>query len=71
MTEVEVVTKEWGSSIGVIIPKSVVNKEHIKKNEKIIMSFKKVHTAREIWGMLSGWKIDTQKAKDEMRRGWD
>ena len=27
------------------------------------------HAARKIWGLMKGLKIDTQKAKDEMRSG--
>ncbi|HIH39450.1 TPA: hypothetical protein HA219_01885 [Candidatus Woesearchaeota archaeon] len=72
MTEVEVITKGWGSSIGVIIPKAIIKKEHIGKNEKIIMSFKKAHTAKEIFGLIpTGWKKTTQELKDEARKGWE
>lgn len=71
MAEVEVTAKKWGSSIGVIIPKEIVEKEGIKENEKIRIEIKKAHTAREVWGLFADLKINAQKAKDEMRKGWD
>lgn len=72
MTEVEVVARKWGSSIGVVIPNYVVEKEHIEENEKIKIEIKKAHTAREIWGLFpKGWKKSTQDLKDEARKGWE
>lgn len=71
MAEVEVVARKWGSSIGVVIPNYVVEKEHIEENEKIKIEIKKAPTAREIWGLFPKLKIDAQKAKEEMRKGWD
>ncbi len=71
MVETEVVVKKPGSSLGFVIPKEIVEKEHIKENDIIKINIQKVHTAREIWGLVPDWKIDTQKAKDEARKGWD
>ena len=71
MAEIEVVAKKWGSSIGVIIPRETVEMEHIMVDEKIKIEIKKSHTAREIWGLFPKLKIDAQKAKEEMRKGWD
>ncbi|TAL51591.1 MAG: AbrB/MazE/SpoVT family DNA-binding domain-containing protein [Nanoarchaeota archaeon] len=69
--EVECTTKKWGSSIGIVIPKSVVEREHIKPNERIRVSVKKVVLAKDIWNL--GPIVDkepTQKIKDWMRKGW-
>ncbi len=71
MAEIEVITKKWGSSLGVVIPKNIVEKEHIKEKEKLKIEIKKMHKAKDVFGMLKGLKINTQKAKDEMRKGWD
>lgn len=72
MTEVEVIAKKWGSSIGVVIPKDIVEKEHIAKQEKITIEIKKKHTAQEIWGLIpKGWKKSAQQIKNEMRKGWE
>ena len=72
MTEIEVVAKKWGSSIGVIIPNHVVEAEHITENETVKLEIKKNHTAKEVWGLiLKGWKKTTQELKNEARKGWD
>ena len=71
MTEVEVIAKRWGSSIGVVIPKETIKKEHIREHEHLKIEIKKAHTAREIWGRTPhGWKRSTQELKDEARKGW-
>ena len=71
MAEIEVITKKWGSSLGVVIPKNIVEKEHIKEREKLKIEIKKMHKVKDIFGMLKGLRINAQKAKDEMRKGWD
>ena len=35
MIEVEATTRKWGNSLGVILPKDVVQHEHLKENQKI------------------------------------
>ncbi|MBI4140810.1 hypothetical protein HY485_03145 [Candidatus Woesearchaeota archaeon] len=71
MAEVEVIARKWGSSIGVVIPNYVVEEEHIEKNEHLKIEIKKRRTARDIWGLFPKLRIDAQKAKEEMRKGWD
>lgn len=71
MAEAEVTAKKWGSSLGIVIPKNIIDKEHIKEREKLKIEIKKLHTAREIFGILRGLKIDAQKAKDKMRQSWE
>lgn len=70
MVEVLCKTKKWGSSLGLIIPRNIVQKEHISEGEDIVVSIKKQHLAKEFFGILSGWKKPTQKLKDEARKGW-
>jgi len=71
MTEAECTTRKWGNSIGIIIPKDIVEKEHIKEDEKIVVDIKKRHYAREFFGMLSDWKRPTDEIKKEMKKGWE
>jgi antitoxin component of MazEF toxin-antitoxin module len=68
--EIETTAKRWGSSIGVILPKTLVEKEHIKENDKIVISVKKRHYAREFFGLLCNWKRPTNEIKKEMKHGW-
>mgnify|MGYP001597586535 CR=1 FL=1 len=68
--EVEIKTKKWGNSIGVVIPKEILEKQKIKENETVIVSIKKKLLVSEVFGTLKGWKRPTQEIKDEMRKGW-
>lgn len=70
--EVKVRAKKWGSSIGVIIPKEIVDARKIKENDEITIEIKKDKPkAGELFGLLADWKTPTQQIKDEMRRGWE
>lgn len=71
MVEVECVARKWGSSLGIIIPKEIVNEEHIAENEKLIVEIKRKHKAKEFFGLLSEWKTPTKDIKHEMKKGWD
>ena len=70
MIETECITRRWGSSLGIIIPKEITDLESIKENEKIVISIRKGHTAQEFFGMFSEWKRPTIEIKEEMKRGW-
>jgi len=69
--ETECTAKRWGSSLGIVIPKEVVEREHISENEKIIVDFKKKHLAKEFFGLLRTWKRPTEEIKEEMKHGWE
>ena len=70
--ETKAIAKRWGSSIGVIIPKEVVEAKRIKENDEIIIEITKRPLAGEFFGRLKGkLKKSGQEMKDEARRGWD
>lgn len=71
MREIEAKTRKWGSSIGVVLPKVLVEEAHIKPDETIVIEVKKRHKAKEFFGLLKEWKRPTQEIKDEARKGWD
>ena len=35
MIECETITRKWGNSIGITLPKEIVETEHLKEDEKI------------------------------------
>ena len=70
MVETEVKTRKWGSSIGVVLPKEIVDEIGIKPDEKITIDIKKNPLAKEFFGLLKDWKRPAQKIKDEARAGW-
>ncbi len=70
--EIETIAKRWGSSIGIIIPKEIVETNKIRENDVIKIEIKNRPLAREFFGRFKGkFKHSTQELKDEARRGWD
>lgn len=68
--ETKAVLKSWGSSLGVVVPAEIVKKEHLKEGDEIRLEIKKKESIKAAFGALKDWKIDPQKAKDELRKGW-
>ena len=69
--EIQAKTKKWGSSIGIILPKALVDEVGIKPNEKIVIDVKKVVRVKDVFGMFPEWKRSAQEIKDEARKGWE
>ncbi len=70
--EIKATAKKWGSSIGVIIPKEIVDAKRIKENDKIIIEIKAKPLAGNMFGRfpsLTSGK-SAQELKDEAREGW-
>lgn len=69
MSEIEVDAKKWGNSIGIRIPSEVAEKEGIKPEDRILVDIKKLEKPEEsAFGSLTGWSLDAQSVKDELRR---
>ena len=50
---IEVKTKRWGNSLGIVIPNNAVEKLHLKPNESIVIEInKKEHTLKELFGSI-------------------
>lgn len=71
MIEIESYTRKWGNSLGIVIPKEIIEKENISENEKIVVRIKKKHKAEDFFGMLTDWKRPTDEIKKKMKEGWD
>lgn len=71
--EVKAITRKWGNSIAVVIPKEMVDKQRIKEDEEVTIKVeRKKPLAGEFFGKfpkLKKWS--TQELKDEARRGWE
>ncbi|MBI4451721.1 AbrB/MazE/SpoVT family DNA-binding domain-containing protein [Candidatus Woesearchaeota archaeon] len=68
MAEVEAVTRRWGNSLGVIIPKEVVDEERLQENQHVILDLHRVTDVRRLRGLVK-FKKTAQQLKDEMRAG--
>ncbi|MBI5073159.1 AbrB/MazE/SpoVT family DNA-binding domain-containing protein [Candidatus Woesearchaeota archaeon] len=67
MTEATI--KKWGNSLAIVIPKEVVDQQHLKANEKVGLSIFKMADIRHVFGTLPR-KMSGQKMKDMAREGW-
>ena len=71
MTEAILETKKWGNSVGIILPKEILEAEQIKgEHEKLFVLVRKQDkTMKETFGALKGrLKKPTQQLKDEIRK---
>lgn len=73
MAEITVITREWGNSIGVTLPSEVVREKNIVPNQKLKIEIKDMpkKPAHDSFGLLRGWKINTQKLKERLREESD
>ena len=70
MIEVRTKLRKWGNSFGIIVPQKAVNDIGIREGEEIIFLIQKENDnpVKKVFGALKGWKIDSQKIKDEIRK---
>ncbi|MFH1224438.1 MAG: AbrB/MazE/SpoVT family DNA-binding domain-containing protein [Candidatus Diapherotrites archaeon] len=68
--DVQVVVRKWGNSLGVTLPKQVVETQGIRENERLSIEVNRKRPVRikDFFGLARGWKIDAQKMKDAARR---
>ncbi len=71
--DIKTVTRKWGNSIAVIVPEIIVKEKNIRANQQIIINIETHPLARDTYGFLEKElkKFDTQKIKNEMKKGWD
>ncbi len=71
---IEVKTKKWGNSIGIIIPSETIDKLKIKPEEKIIIIIeKKTNVLKEMFGIAKSKKSAKQmvkEAREELESKW-
>ncbi len=66
---IEVTVRRWGNSMGVILPKEVVEGGKLKENEKILIEVVKEADLSNLFGSLKR-KMSGQEFKDMVREGW-
>jgi antitoxin component of MazEF toxin-antitoxin module len=69
--KVKVKAKQWGSSLGFIIPNEIVKQQKIKEGDELEVEVQKVTDLDKLFGkyrMPAG--MTAQKIKDELRAGW-
>ena len=69
--KIETKTKKWGSSLGIIIPKKIVEEENLEQNQIVrilAVEVKSKIKTRKIFGALKNWKINAQTFKNQIRK---
>lgn len=70
--ELKAIARKWGSSIAVVIPRAVAERNNIQENAEIIIEIRKPLKVADIFGKFPfKSKKTTQEIKDEMKKGWD
>ena len=72
MEEIELQIREWGRSLGVVIPKKVVSKEHLKAGDKInLILLKKSRAIQRTFGTFKFKKSTEQMLREADKESWD
>lgn len=62
--------RRWGASLGVVIPNALAKDLRLKPGDDVALDVEPADGVLEAFGSLPGWKVDSQRLKDEARRGW-
>ena len=68
---IEVEMKKWGNSMGVIIPKELIDKKNLKENDRITIEIVKKADVSDVFGNVKKRKMSGQNFKDMVRKGWE
>ena len=74
MQQITTKIRKWGNSCGVIIPKEVLKKEHLRAGKTVTLTLNtnEVTRVKDIFGLLKGkLKKDTQTLMDELNKDLD
>lgn len=64
------VARKWGNSLGITLPKELVERQNIKAGDKLVLPFviKKANLSKIFGSIKTG--MSGQKFKDMAREGW-
>lgn len=71
---VQVKTRQWGNSIGIVIPRQTVERLNIRADEEIVVEIHKKHNVlKELWGafkLKKSTEIILKEAREELESKW-
>ncbi len=65
----EVNVRKWGNSMGIVLPKELIEEKGIKEDDEIIIEVAKKADLSKLFGSLKR-KMSGQEFKDMVRKGW-
>ena len=66
---IEATVRKWGSSVGVVLPKELVEAQGLKENQKVLIEVVKEANLTHLFGTLKTG-MSGQEFKDMVRKGW-
>ena len=61
--------KCWGNSLGIVLPKTLVEEEGLKEGEEVEVTVRKTSNVTRLRGKFPFQNL--QHEKEEMKRGWE
>ena len=72
MVELAAQVREWGRSIGVVIPKEIATKAHLNAGDRIrLLIMKQKNPLKETFGMLKFKRSTEEILKETDKVAWD
>ena len=72
MKEVEAQIREWGRSLGVVIPKDAVLEEHLKEGDTVkLLILKKSNPIKKTFGTFKFKKSTEDMLNEADKEAWD
>ena len=72
MVELAAQVREWGRSIGVVIPKEIATKAHLNAGDRIrLLIMKQKNPLKETFGMLKFKRSTEEILKETDKEAWD
>jgi antitoxin component of MazEF toxin-antitoxin module len=72
MIEIESKLREWGRSIGVVIPKEKIKEENLKEGDKVkILILKEKNPIKETFGIAKLKRSTEEMLKESDEECWD
>ena len=59
----------WGNSLGIVLPKALVDEEELKEGEEVEVTIRKVSDVRSLRGKYPFKNL--QNEKEEMKLSWE
>ncbi len=68
--EPETIIRKWGNSLGIVLPRELVEVQNLKEGDKIVLPFviKRADLSKVFGSIKTG--MSGQKFKDMAREGW-
>ncbi|MBI2139711.1 hypothetical protein HYU14_02215 [Candidatus Woesearchaeota archaeon] len=73
MLEIETVVKEWGNSVGIVIPKEKALREELKANDRVTILLTKESDSlkvKDIFGSVK-WRTPIKRMMDEINKEFE